>query len=240
MQRVEDEFAYDEARKVCVGGRSPTAPLSEVLDGAVAVGGLDRGSGPSWGSALRRERPARAAGRGDSREVAPVHMARTNAMCVRSTRARLGATGALIRICSAYRWRYQGKPTCASPSSGPNQSTIWGAATSLDSRPATARTTRADQDLTDARGGAAGGDAPVGECPLPLAHDRYSEAHWHLHQMLDNYHHPMTFRTLLNAFLHAMNLFRHAPRRPGAPRRERVAEGETRTPESRPNLLCLL
>lgn len=40
-------------------------------------------------------------------------------------------------------------------------------------------------------------------CPLPLAHDRFSEAHWHLHQMLDHYHHPMTFRFSVNAFLHA-------------------------------------
>lgn len=46
-------------------------------------------------------------------------------------------------------------------------------------------------------------DPPAG-CPLPLAHDRFSEAHWHLHQMLENYHHPMTFRYSVNAFLHAL------------------------------------
>lgn len=42
------------------------------------------------------------------------------------------------------------------------------------------------------------------ECPLPLAHDRFFEAHWHLHQMLDHYHFPMEFRFSTNAFLHSL------------------------------------
>lgn len=42
------------------------------------------------------------------------------------------------------------------------------------------------------------------ECPVPLAHDRFGEAHWHLHQMMDNYHNPMTFRYSTNAFLSSL------------------------------------
>lgn len=41
-------------------------------------------------------------------------------------------------------------------------------------------------------------------CPLPLAHDRFDEAHWFLHQMLESYHHPAPFRYNLNAFLSAL------------------------------------
>jgi hypothetical protein len=44
----------------------------------------------------------------------------------------------------------------------------------------------------------------TGPCPLPLAHDRLEEAHYFLHQMLETYHHPHTFRFNTNAFLHAL------------------------------------
>ncbi|MFI0487204.1 hypothetical protein [Actinomadura sp. 9N215] len=45
------------------------------------------------------------------------------------------------------------------------------------------------------------GDA---NCPLPMAHDRFEEAHWFLHQMMDTYHHPAIFRYSTNAFLSAL------------------------------------
>ncbi|MFD0904650.1 hypothetical protein [Actinomadura sediminis] len=41
-------------------------------------------------------------------------------------------------------------------------------------------------------------------CPLPMAHDRFEEAHWFLHQMMDTYHHPAIFRYSTNAFLSAL------------------------------------
>lgn len=41
-------------------------------------------------------------------------------------------------------------------------------------------------------------------CPIPMAHDRFEEAHWFLHQMLDKYHHPDLFRYSTNAFLSAL------------------------------------
>lgn len=47
-------------------------------------------------------------------------------------------------------------------------------------------------------------DGAPAACPLPLAHDRFSEAHWQLHQMLDNYHFPMEFRYSTNAFLSSL------------------------------------
>lgn len=42
-----------------------------------------------------------------------------------------------------------------------------------------------------------------GKCPFPSSHDKLSEAHYFIHQMLDNYHYPMEFRFSLNAFLQA-------------------------------------
>jgi hypothetical protein len=42
-----------------------------------------------------------------------------------------------------------------------------------------------------------------GECPFPSSHDKLTEAHYFMHQMLDNYHYPIEFRYNLNAFLQA-------------------------------------
>ena len=42
-----------------------------------------------------------------------------------------------------------------------------------------------------------------GKCPFPSSHDNLSEAHYFIHQMLDNYHFPTEFRYNLNAFLQA-------------------------------------
>ncbi|MEV0712753.1 hypothetical protein [Nocardia aurea] len=47
------------------------------------------------------------------------------------------------------------------------------------------------------------GDPPE-VCPVPTAHERFEEAHWHLHQMLWNYHIPQPFRFSANAFLYAL------------------------------------
>lgn len=41
-------------------------------------------------------------------------------------------------------------------------------------------------------------------CPIPATHDRLSEAHYFLHQMLDNFHFPYEFRFSLNAFLQSL------------------------------------
>lgn len=41
-------------------------------------------------------------------------------------------------------------------------------------------------------------------CPIPMAHDRFDETHWFLHQMLDRYHYPDLFRYNTNAFLSAL------------------------------------
>ncbi len=41
-------------------------------------------------------------------------------------------------------------------------------------------------------------------CPVPLAHERFDEAHWFLHQMMEHYHEPMLFRFNVNAFLSAL------------------------------------
>jgi hypothetical protein len=40
-------------------------------------------------------------------------------------------------------------------------------------------------------------------CPIPSAHDKASEAHYFLHQMIDNYHSCDRFRYSLSAFLQA-------------------------------------
>jgi hypothetical protein len=40
-------------------------------------------------------------------------------------------------------------------------------------------------------------------CPIPFTHDRLAEAHYFIHQVLDNYHHPHPFRFSLSAFLQA-------------------------------------
>lgn len=40
-------------------------------------------------------------------------------------------------------------------------------------------------------------------CPLPSAHDKASEAHYFLHQMIDNYHYCDRFRYSLSGFLQA-------------------------------------
>jgi hypothetical protein len=47
-----------------------------------------------------------------------------------------------------------------------------------------------------------GGDADA-ECPVPSAHDKANEAHYFLHQMIDNYHECDRFRYSLSAFLQA-------------------------------------
>jgi hypothetical protein len=57
-----------------------------------------------------------------------------------------------------------------------------------------------DEEDLDAVAAAERSDA----CPLPLSHDRISEAHWFLHQMLEHYHHPDVFRYSANAFLSAL------------------------------------
>lgn len=41
-------------------------------------------------------------------------------------------------------------------------------------------------------------------CPIPLAHDKFHEAHYFLGRILDEYHQPMPFRWNLNAFLQAL------------------------------------
>jgi hypothetical protein len=45
---------------------------------------------------------------------------------------------------------------------------------------------------------------PGARCPLPMAHDRFDEAHWFLHQMIEHYHEPALFRYSTNAFLSAL------------------------------------
>ena len=44
------------------------------------------------------------------------------------------------------------------------------------------------------------GDA---ECPIPSAHDKSNEAHYFLHEMMDNYHSCDRFRYSLSAFIQA-------------------------------------
>jgi hypothetical protein len=45
-----------------------------------------------------------------------------------------------------------------------------------------------------------GGDSP---CPIPTTHDKLSEAHFFIHEMLDAYHEPNPFRYRLSAFFQA-------------------------------------
>ncbi len=52
-------------------------------------------------------------------------------------------------------------------------------------------------DLASALGGS---DEP---CPIPSAHDKVHEAHYFIHQLIDNYHDPHPFRFHLSAFLSA-------------------------------------
>jgi hypothetical protein len=54
-----------------------------------------------------------------------------------------------------------------------------------------------ERSLAKSLGGA------VGECPLPSAHDKLAEAHYFIHEMLENYHHPHEFRYSLSGFLQA-------------------------------------
>lgn len=42
------------------------------------------------------------------------------------------------------------------------------------------------------------------KCPLPHAHDRFTEAHYFLHQLEKNYHDPALFRFHLHAFIAAL------------------------------------
>jgi len=46
--------------------------------------------------------------------------------------------------------------------------------------------------------------AELDDCPIPMAHDRFEEAHYFLHAMLDHYHVPVRFRFSANAFLSAL------------------------------------
>lgn len=41
------------------------------------------------------------------------------------------------------------------------------------------------------------------ECPIPSAHDKIGEAHYFIHEMVKQYHHPHPFRYSLSAFLQA-------------------------------------
>lgn len=41
------------------------------------------------------------------------------------------------------------------------------------------------------------------ECPIPSAHDKLAEAHYFIHEMLENYHYPHEFRYSLSGFLQA-------------------------------------
>src|SRR5580692_730231 len=54
-----------------------------------------------------------------------------------------------------------------------------------------------ERSLAKSLGGA------VGESPLPSAHDKLAEAHYFIHEMLENYHHPHEFRYSLSGFLQA-------------------------------------
>ena len=46
--------------------------------------------------------------------------------------------------------------------------------------------------------------AELDDCPIPMAHDRFEEAHYFLHEMLEHYHMPVRFRFSANAFLSAL------------------------------------
>ncbi|WP_431836165.1 hypothetical protein [Cellulomonas sp. Y8] len=41
-------------------------------------------------------------------------------------------------------------------------------------------------------------------CPIPQSHDRFGEAHYFLHRLESDYHHPQLFRYNLNAFVSAL------------------------------------
>jgi hypothetical protein len=41
------------------------------------------------------------------------------------------------------------------------------------------------------------------QCPIPSAHDKLSEAHYFIHELIENYHHPHEFRYSLSAFFQA-------------------------------------
>jgi hypothetical protein len=45
---------------------------------------------------------------------------------------------------------------------------------------------------------------PRTDCPVPNSHERYSDAHFYLHQMLHHYHHPNLFRWSFHAFIQAI------------------------------------
>ncbi|OUZ11055.1 hypothetical protein BHE97_06400 [Aeromicrobium sp. PE09-221] len=60
-----------------------------------------------------------------------------------------------------------------------------------------------DFEIPSPVGNTVEGDASA-DCPVPLAHERFSEAHWFMHQMMTNYHTPLTFRFSANAFLSAL------------------------------------
>jgi hypothetical protein len=45
--------------------------------------------------------------------------------------------------------------------------------------------------------------AGEGACPMPSAHDKVREAHYFIHQLIQNYHYPHPFRYYLSAFLSA-------------------------------------
>jgi hypothetical protein len=53
-------------------------------------------------------------------------------------------------------------------------------------------------------------------CPVPSAHDKVHEAHYFIHQLIDNYHDPHPFRYQLSAKKHYVD----APKRVGS--RERL------------------
>src|SRR5262245_58262179 len=40
-------------------------------------------------------------------------------------------------------------------------------------------------------------------CPIPSSHDKVQEAHYFIHQLIENYHYPIEFRFQLSAFLSA-------------------------------------
>ncbi len=42
------------------------------------------------------------------------------------------------------------------------------------------------------------------ECPIPASHEKYTEAHYFISRMIDEYHRPDPFRANLNAFLQAL------------------------------------
>jgi hypothetical protein len=47
-------------------------------------------------------------------------------------------------------------------------------------------------------------DSPKFVCPIPATHDKFSEAHYFLHRLMEDYHEPEAFRWNLSAFLQAL------------------------------------